>query len=77
MTAFSSGKNANGTCDRCGFVYKLHSLKALTVNESLTNLLVCEECWEEDHPQYRAGKLHVVDPQAVENARADTPSGED
>lgn len=77
MSAFSSGKNANGTCDRCGFVYKLKSLKALTINETQTNLLVCAECWEPDHPQYRAGKLKVVDPQAVENARPDTPSGED
>lgn len=77
MGTYTTGKYANGTCDRCGFVYKLNSLKQLVVNMSQTGLLVCRECWEEDHPQYQVGRYPVFDPQAVANPRPDTPPEED
>tara|TARA_R110000824_G_scaffold218020_1_gene404473 strand:+ start:6415 stop:6768 length:354 start_codon:yes stop_codon:yes gene_type:complete len=72
--AFASGKYAIGECDRCGFQYKLNSLKKLTVNERLTNTKVCSECWEEDHPQLAVGRLKVVDSQAVKEPRSDSGS---
>lgn len=68
---FASGKYALGLCDRCGFRCKLTTLKALTINDSLTNLLVCSECWEADHPQWKVGKYPVYDPQALRNPRPD------
>lgn len=77
MSDYASGKYANGTCDRCGFVYKLKTLKPLTINGALTSTLVCTTCWEEDHPQLKAGQYPVRDPQAVKNPRPDTPSGKD
>lgn len=77
MRTYASGKNANGTCDRCGFVYKLKTLKPLTINSSKTNILVCNTCWEQDHPQLKLGRYPVYDPQAIRNPRPDTPSGED
>lgn len=77
MGIYTTGKYAKGTCDRCGFVYKLNSLKPLVVNRGQTGLLVCGECWEEDHPQYEVGRRVVLDPQAVANPRPDTPSEED
>lgn len=74
---FASGKHANGTCDVCGFVYKLKELKPKVVNQITTNILACPTCWEPDHPQWQVGKIRVRDPQAVKNPRPDTPPGED
>lgn len=74
---FASGKHALGECDRCGFTYKLKQLQALTINEKVTNLLVCSDCWEEDHPQLRAGKYPVTDPQGLRNPRSDAASHAD
>lgn len=71
MSQFASGKNALGVCDRCGFQYKLLELRPLTVNRNVTNLLVCDECWEPDHPQNELGRYPVRDPQAIRNPRPD------
>ena len=59
-------------CDRCGQKYKLHELSKQVVNRIPTELLVCEECNDEDHPQLQLGKYPVNDPQAVRNPRVDT-----
>lgn len=77
MSDYTTGKHARGTCDRCGFVYQLNSLKPLIINMSVSGLLVCQECHEKDHPQLQQGRYPVRDPQAVRNPRPDTPSGED
>jgi hypothetical protein len=69
---FSSGKYAIAECDRCGFRYKLKQLKALVIKTKQVNILVCPECWEEDHPQLQLGMYPVNDPQAVRNPRPDT-----
>lgn len=69
MSAYAEGKKAFGFCDRCGFRYKLRELKAETVNLASTNLLVCPECWDPDHPQNMLGRLRVDDPQALRNPR--------
>lgn len=68
---FSTGKHSIAECDRCGFRYKLHALKELVVRDANTNIFVCSECFEADHPQNQQGKYPVYDPQAVENPRPD------
>jgi hypothetical protein len=67
--AFSSGKNAWGECDVCGQTFRLHALRALTVNGTQTNTLACPPCWNEDHPQYFVNRLDMTDPQALLNPR--------
>jgi hypothetical protein len=69
---FSSGKFAISQCDRCGFRFKLKQLRSLTIKTKQVNILVCSECWEQDHPQLRLGMYPVNDPQAVRNPRPDT-----
>ena len=66
-----------GVCDRCGFAYRLTSLRELVVNQQPSGLLVCRECHEEDHPQHRVATILVHDPEAIRNPRPDTPSGDD
>ena len=68
---FSSGKFAIAQCDRCNFRFKLKQLKSLTIKTKKVNILVCPECWEEDHPQLMLGMYPVNDPQAVRNPRPD------
>jgi hypothetical protein len=71
---FASGKYAIAQCDRCGFRFKLKQLRQLVVKTKKVNILVCGECWEEDHPQLQLGMYPVNDPQAVRNPRTDTNS---
>ena len=65
-------KIAIAICDRCGFRYKLKDLRELTVKTKKINLLVCNECWDPDHPQLQLGMYPVDDPQALPNPRPDT-----
>lgn len=74
-----SNPRAVGVCDRCGFLYDLHTLryqpnyagpKLLT-----TRLRVCERCWDEPNPQMRTIRIPpdpwpVADPR-VENFAVD------
>ena len=69
MASYAKGKKAFGFCDRCGFRYDLKDLKPETVNLVSTNLLVCEECWDSDHPQNMLGRIRYDDPQALRNPR--------
>jgi hypothetical protein len=69
---FSSGKNAVAMCDRCGQRYKLTELKKEVQKQRVFNLLVCQQCWDPDHPQLMLGTFPVDDPQAVRNPRNDT-----
>lgn len=68
---FASGKRAISECDRCGQRYKLKQLRQLVIKTKNVNLLVCPECWEEDHPQLQLGMYPVDDPQALRNPRPD------
>lgn len=68
---FTSGKHAISECDRCGQRYKLTALKELIVRTRKTNVMVCPECWEPDHPQNMQGMYPVEDPQALRNPRPD------
>ena len=68
---FASGKHAIAECDRCGFRFKLRELKELVIKTKNVNILVCRECWEQDHPQLLLGMYPVDDPQALRNPRPD------
>ena len=61
--AYASGKFAVGLCDRCGFEYKLHSLK-----KEWNGLKTCRECFEPKHPQLEPHTA-PADPQEIRIAR--------
>jgi len=69
---FSSGKNSIAECDRCGFRFKLTSLRKEVIKTKTYNLLVCPSCWDPDQPQLQLGMYPVDDPQAVRNPRNDS-----
>lgn len=69
---FASGKWAIAICDRCGQQFKLKTLKTEIIKTKQYNLLVCDECWDPDHPQLQLGMYPVNDPQALRNPRRDT-----
>ena len=69
---FASGKIAIAMCDRCGFRFRLRDLQKLIIKTKQVNLLVCQECWDPDHPQLQLGMYPVDDPQALRNPRRDT-----
>jgi hypothetical protein len=69
---FAAGKKAIAMCDRCGQRFKLKTLKEEVIKTKRYNLLVCDECWDPDHPQLQLGMYPVDDPQAVRNPRTDT-----
>ena len=69
---FASGKWAIAICDRCGQQFKLKTLKTEIIKTKQYNLLVCNECWDPDHPQLQLGMYPVNDPQALRNPRRDT-----
>ena len=68
---FSSGKNSIAECDRCGFRFKLTDLRREVVKTKNYELLVCQPCWDPDHPQLQLGMYPVDDPQGVRNPRPD------
>ena len=69
---FASGKWAIAMCDRCGQQFKLKTLKTEIIKTKQYNLLVCDSCWDPDHPQLQLGMYPVNDPQALRNPRRDT-----
>jgi hypothetical protein len=69
---FASNKKAIGVCDRCGFGFRLRTLRTLIVKTKPVNVLVFRECWDPDHPQLQLGMYPVDDPQALRNPRRDT-----
>lgn len=71
-TPYASAKIALGTCDVCGFTYKLKVLKERIIKGKKTNILACPECWNPDQPQLRLGEFPVYDPQALQNPRTDS-----
>lgn len=69
---FAAGQKAIAECDRCARRVKLKELKELIIRTKKTNILVCAQCWEPDHPQNLQGMYPVEDPQALKNPRPDT-----
>jgi hypothetical protein len=72
---YASGRKALGICDRCGWTYLLDKLKTERQNMTLSNILVCPECWDPDQPQNRIGRIDMSDPQALRNPRIDSDTG--
>lgn len=68
---FASGKHAIADCDRCDQRYRLSELKDLYVKFTNTHIMVCQECWEESHPQLMLGTWPISDPQAIREPRPD------
>lgn len=66
---FAKGKKSRAQCDRCGNVVKYQTLKNQVVSGRLTNLWVCEDCLDEDHPQWRVRFLRVDDATALRHPR--------
>jgi hypothetical protein len=68
---YASGRHSVGICDRCARKYPLTELKWQWINLRNSNLLVCPDCLDVDHPQYQLGRFPIYDPQALENPRPD------
>lgn len=68
---FASGKWAIAQCDRCDARYKLKDLRREVIKGRNYELLVCQECWDPDHPQLHLGEFPVDDPQGLRNPRPD------
>lgn len=45
---YATGKHALGLCDRCGFAYKLNTLRMEYCNGQPTGHRTCRTCWEQD-----------------------------
>ena len=68
---FAAGKKAIAECDRCGQRFLLKVLKREIIKTKNYDLLVCNECWDPDHPQLQLGMWPVDDPQALRHPRPD------
>lgn len=69
---YAKGRRAFGFCDRCGFRADLSRLYLQPIKGRNTNIKVCTECLDEDHPQLFLGMFPVNDPQALRDPRPDT-----
>lgn len=68
---FASGKHALGLCDRCGLTFKLLALKEERYKRRPTGLLVCDACFDPEHPQTFLGENVPVDAEALRRPRPD------
>ena len=68
---FASGKNSIAECDRCGFRFKLTTLRKEVVKTKVYDLKVCPRCWDPDQPQLQLGMYPVDDPQGIRDPRPD------
>jgi len=68
---YAAGKHSIAECDRCGQRYKLKELRKLVIKTKQVAIKVCQECWEQDHPQLQLGMYPVYDPIAVREPRPD------
>ena len=66
---WASGKRSRAICDRCGMAHDYADMVEQVENERRTGFYVCCSCLDEDHPQYRVGKIRIVDPQALQRPR--------
>ena len=72
MVAYAKGKHAFGYCDKTGFRYPLNELVWEYKDGRRTGMRVGKDVVDPDHPQNFLGRVRVVDPQALRNARPDT-----
>ena len=68
---YARGKRAFGFCDRCGFRADLARLYFQPIKGRNTNLKVCRQCLDKDHPQLFLGMFPINDPQALYQPRPD------
>lgn len=71
MKTFASGKFALQICDRCGRRVKYGELRNQVVNLRPTDLMVCDECLDQDHPQLQVGRIRVDDPQSLRDQKSE------
>ena len=71
MARFASGKHSYGICDRTGLRYRLKDLVYEIRDGSRTGLRVGKDVADPDHPQLKLGRVRVVDPQSIKDARPD------
>lgn len=67
--SYAKGSRALGICDRCGFQYKLNSLRFQVVEGKTTSLKVCRSCNDEDNPQWQVRLLDLTDDQPLRDPR--------
>ena len=70
--AYARAKKALGLCDRCGFTYKLNTLRYEIYDGRRNGLRVCSECFDIDQPQLKLGEVNTSDNQALFDPRVDT-----
>ena len=70
--AYARAKKALGLCDRCGFTYKLNTLRYEIYDGIRNGLRVCNECFDVDQPQLKLGQVNTSDNQALFDPRVDT-----
>ncbi len=68
---YAKGTRALGLCDRCGFQYRLNSLKFQEFEGRLTSLKVCRFCYDVDNEQWMVRLLNTVDNQSLRDPRPD------
>ena len=68
---YARGRRALGICDKCGFRFKLATLKSPSIKGVKQNTLVCTSCYDTDHPQNFQGVRPIYDPQALRVTRPD------
>ena len=66
---WASGKYSRAECDRCGQSHAYTDMVEQVENERGTGFYVCYACLDEDHPQYRLGKIRIIDPQSLQRPR--------
>jgi hypothetical protein len=68
---FASGRHAKAICDGCGRTVKYSELHHDVHAQRTTGALVCDDCWDDDHPQLMLGRFRIEDPIALRNPRPD------
>jgi hypothetical protein len=70
-TSYVRGEHALGICDSCGQTFKHRELREERDHGTLRGFLVCDSCWDPDHPQNFLGHVDASDAQTIRNARPD------
>ena len=68
---YATGKYALGICDRCGFSFKLNSLRFQQVDGRMTTLKVCRSCLDIDNEQWQVRLLDLTDNESLRDPRPD------
>ncbi len=69
MPLYLHPRQRPGICDRCRQRYPYDTLREEYVRGKGVGNLVCQTCWDDDHPQNWVGSIPVGDKQSIEDAR--------